>query len=42
MNGVEYVVEDTGAFDQYGVSSMFIMETMQPLLHTDIRHGKHT
>lgn len=40
MNGVEYTVEDTGAFARYGVQfDVYYDTTLQPLL-MDIRPGK--
>ena len=40
MNGVEYTVEDTGAFADMVCSLTFTMITMLPLLLMDIRPGK--
>ena len=42
MNGVEYTVEDTGGFAQYGCSLTSIMIPTRRRLHTGIRHGKRT
>ena len=39
MNGVEYVVEDTGAFARYGVQFDVYYDNMQQLPHMGTRHG---